>query len=417
MLELTEHISGNRQRILSRILVLRVIALLVALAVLFAFQFYLQRELNYSLLYGIAFWVLIYSIFTWVRLKGSKPVTDIELFMHLLVDGLILLVLVSFSGRASNPFIYYLLVLVAISAAIFSPKLTWLFAALSVVAYTAMLFFDIGAHLHHMVSDFQLHLVGMWVNFVGSTFLITYFVSTLATALRDREWRLAKAREANLENEQLVGIGALAASTVHALGTPLSTMAVTLGELKNDRLLDSDNADLLLSQIERCKQTMGKLALIAESKESGQYLTSVAQLLEELEEHYHLLNPPIMPSYELEGADGALINEGELLLYALINLVDNAVRAARSQVCVKALVREGVLELSIIDDGAGVPGDQLENFGKPNFSRLNGGLGIGVFLANTTVEKLKGNIVLFNPQESGSGKTTVIVEIPLAEYE
>ncbi|SMF47451.1 two-component system, sensor histidine kinase RegB [Alteromonadaceae bacterium Bs31] len=418
MLELTEHTSNNRQRILSRILVLRVIALLVALAVLLGFQFYLQRELNYSLLYSIAVMVLIYTVFTLLRLRRSKPVTDIELFVHLLMDGIILLVLVFYSGRASNPFIYYLLVLVAISAAIFNGRLAWSFAALSVFAYTALLYVDIGAHLHHMFTDFQLHLVGMWVNFVGSTMLISYFVSTLATALRDREVRLAKAREATLKNEQLIGIGALAASTMHALGTPLSTMAVTLSELKHDQVLDSENADLLLSQIERCKQTMGKLALIAESKKPDAQIAFVGDLIEELEEHYHLLCPRIMPCYDIEGsARDKAVNESVLLLYALINLVDNSIRAAKAEVLVKVAVQEDVLIITIVDDGPGVPAEMLEDFGKPNFSRQNGGLGIGVFLANTTLEKLDGSIVLFNPQESRSGKTTVVVELPLVKNE
>jgi len=66
-------------------------------------------------------------------------------------------------------------------------------------------------HSEHM-PNFQLHLVGMWVTFVVSAALITTFVSRMAAAIRSRELTLAKARENELRNEQLVAIGSLAAA-------------------------------------------------------------------------------------------------------------------------------------------------------------------------------------------------------------
>ena len=53
----------------------------------------------------------------------------------------------------------------------------------------------------------------------------------MANAIKVRELNLAEARENEIRNEQLVAIGTLAAGTAHALGTPLSTMAVLLTEL------------------------------------------------------------------------------------------------------------------------------------------------------------------------------------------
>jgi len=416
MLKLSAGTTGNRSQILGRILSLRLIALLVALCVLLVFQFYLHRSLSYPMLYGVTLVAIVYSFFTWLRSRSVTPVTDVELFSHLVVDAGILIVLVALSGRATNPFIYYLLVLVAINATIFSPVISWAFAALAIIAYSLLLYFDLGAHSHHLFSDFQLHLVGMWVNFVGSTVLINYFVSTLAAALRDRELRLSKAREQTLKNEQLIGIGTLAASTVHALGTPLSTMAIAIGEMKTEAAADTANLDLLLAQVERCKQTMGKLSMLAESQEDDRRTTTASDLFEDVKEHYLLLNPTVMPEIELAtDTENVRLSDSVLLLYALINLIDNAIRAASTSVRVQVKQKNASLQISIIDDGEGVPTEVLDNFGKPGISRMGGGLGIGVFLANTTVEKLNGSIILFNPHESRNGKTTVIVELPLVQ--
>ncbi|WP_075187824.1 ATP-binding protein [Teredinibacter haidensis] len=415
MLQLAQNQTGSRKKILYRILVLRAIALAIAFSVLAVFQFMLERPLDYPLLYGITFAAALYSAVTLLRLQSLTPVTDVELFFHLLMDALILLVLVAFSGRATNPFIYYLLVLVAISATIFTRAVSWVFAGLAVIAYTALLYLDLEEHIHHLFSDFQLHLIGMWVNFVGSTLLMHFFVSLLATALRDREVLLARSREETLKNEQLVAIGTLAASTVHALGTPLSTMAVMLGEMKQDTEVDLEDIGLLLGQVERCKQTMSKLSTIASNQESEYRVSPVAELFDDLEEHYHLLSPVRVPNFSMDSSvEQAQIHHSLLLLYALINLVDNAVRAAQSRVEVSAKVAGHKLQIKIKDDGHGMPADMVENFGKPNFSRQEGGLGIGIFLSNTTIEKLNGKIVLFNPSESRDGKTTVLVELPLA---
>ncbi|WP_185235171.1 sensor histidine kinase [Teredinibacter franksiae] len=413
MFQLTRTQGGDRRQILRGMLWLRVIALVGAFSMLAMFQLALARELDYPLLYSIAFAAVAYTIASFLRLRSGLPVTDLELLVHLLMDALILLVLVAFSGRATNPFIYYLLVLVAVSGTIFTRKVSWAFAALAVVAYTMLLYFDLEAHIHHLFSDFQLHLIGMWVNFVASTLLMNFFVSSLATALRDREVRLAHAREQTLKNEQLIGIGTLAASTVHALGTPLSTMAVMLGEMRAEQD-ETEDIELLLGQVDRCKSTLGRLSQLAGAEDQSETLL-VKALVEQLQEHYFLANPAVMPTFNLDGSAADVRLHSSLSLpYALINLIDNAIRAARKRVSVNVNASEDGVHVAIVDDGAGVPEALVENFGMPTLSRQQGGLGIGIFLANTTIDKLGGKIMLFNPGESRSGNTTVLVELARA---
>ena len=92
---------------------------------------------------------------------------------------------------------------------------------------------------HGWQADFNLHLLGMWFNFALSAVLIAWFVARMAQSLRERDQRLAVAREAALRNEQLVALGTLAAGAAHELGTPLSTIAVIATELERDRGHDS----------------------------------------------------------------------------------------------------------------------------------------------------------------------------------
>jgi len=405
----------NRNKILMRLVWLRMIVLMVAALVILVYQLYFDKPLHFWCLYIVLMLAGVFSVLTlvFVRLRGTSE--RLSLLMQLLVDMGIVIVLVSFSGRSGNPFIYYLLVPVAIGATLLAPAMSWLLTLLSVISYSVLLYLDLEKHIRHL-SEFQLHLLGMWVNFVASALLINGFVSNLAAALRDREHKLARAREQTLKNEQLIGIGTLAASTVHALGTPLSTMAVVLGEMQAVDGAPDEQHKLLFSQISRCKETLGRLSQLADTQRLPDSATTVDSLKDLLREHYQLMIPRVMPEFSVEPSTGGQrVTDNVLLKHALINLIDNAVSAAAETVSVHLKMSEdcpGFVQIAIVDDGPGLPEEYLDDFGEPTVSR-NDGLGIGVFLANSTIEKLSGEIVLYNPDKALSGNTTVIVKLPL----
>lgn len=422
-LTFNQTLSGNRRLILKRLLVLRVALLCAVVLALLSFTLVLEVKVQ-----GVAYLLPVVGFcFTgyWLALyrKGAS-VTDANLLRQLVFDAVFLLVLIYFTGGATNPFIYYLLVLVAISAAIFNSMVGWLFSAGCMLAYTFIMFTDVRGHVHHMSSDFRLHLLGMWVNFVGSAVLICFFVSRLATALRDRQIELSKVREETLKNEQLVGIGTLAASTVHALGTPLSTMAVVLGEMQHsykqgvakwDAATQNENVELMLGQIDRCKQTLSKLSLLSQQQQLGESNESLIQFIEELKEHYLLANPRIMPVITVEPAASLAtlyMAQSVLCRHAIINLVDNAIQAAVVKVDVRLAVDEAnnKFTIDIEDDGKGLPKDIEEQWGKPVVSQKDSGIGIGIFLSNSTVEKLGGKVQVKRKQQT----TLISVVLPVS---
>jgi len=64
--------------------------------------------------------------------------------------------------------------------------------------------------------------------------LIAYFGTTMAATLRTRAQALASARETNLRNEHDHRRCNAGRRTAHELSTPLSSIAVAAGELRND---------------------------------------------------------------------------------------------------------------------------------------------------------------------------------------
>ena len=166
-----------------------------------------------------------------------------------------------------------MLVLLALTATLLPQTFVNVFSIGGILIYTSFLLLDLSADRgmslspENEVMTFQLHLVGMWVIFLVSAILISVLITRMANAIKIRELNLAQARENELRNEQLVAIGTLSAGTAHALGTPLSTMAVLLTDLDNlnaEELRTNDiksDISLLRQQVTRCKNSLTQLNL------------------------------------------------------------------------------------------------------------------------------------------------------------
>jgi two-component system sensor histidine kinase RegB len=87
------------------------------------------------------------------------------------------------------------------------------------------------------------------------------------------------------------------------------------------------------------------------------------------------------------------------ILYGLGNILENAVDFARQSVEVDAWWNGETVEIMICDDGPGIAPEMLRRIGEPYLSRRpssdesqgqqgqHGGLGLGVFIARTLLER------------------------------
>ncbi len=410
-------LAKDRLILLERLLVLRALVLIASLLI-FAAGFLPQATpttiATLSFLFAIS---AVYSVFIWIRYRHGRLITNSVIAAQLLWDSLLILILVWVSGRSTNPFIYYLLVIIAISAGIFSQRIVWLFCLGGIAAYSLLMYLDFGQHMAHVTTNFRAHLLGMWINFVGSALLISFFISHLTMALRDRDRSLSLAREEILKNEQLIGIGTLAASTLHSIGTPLSTIAMTVAEIDE---IHNDNetksyTNLIKLQIDRCKQTMKKLSTLVGQDAHASDALDLQTLVDDIKEHFLLTNAEPMPHFTVDfPAENMALSGGLLLKHAIINLVDNAVQAAKDFVSVRFTQKQQQLRIIIEDDGGGMAPELLHGLGENIFTSKTSGLGIGFLLANSTIERLRGQVQFSNPDENNRQPyTRVIAEIPL----
>jgi signal transduction histidine kinase len=119
----------------------------------------------------------------------------------------------------------------------------------------------------------------------------------------------------------------------------------------------------------------------------------------------------IVKNYTMEPFE-IICNEGKLH-QAMLNILSNAVDAISGFGEIKLITEriEHTLCISIIDNGCGIPNDQISKLTDPFFTTKDPGKGTGLGLAVVyiTIQELNGSLE-FQSQE-GLG-TSVIIKIP-----
>ena len=122
------------------------------------------------------------------------------------------------------------------------------------------------------------------------------------------------------------------------------------------------------------------------------------------------------------GATGAEVyGDGALLVTALHNLIANAIQYSPdgSRVGVGVSMVDGVVEIAVTDQGAGIPEDELERVFErffrtdPARSRHTGGSGLGLSIVKHAVQNHGGDVRVWSRVGSGS---TFTIRLPQASY-
>lgn len=417
-------------RNLKRLVALRLIEVLAQMAVIVVASYVVGMALPTAVMFTLSGLLGLVTLLSWWRTRQPWPVSDAELSVHLLFDIGILTALLYFAGGATNPFVTLFLIPLSIAAALLPARHVWSIVVATVACYVMLLNDYVplpqgagsmsliatllpegmfGAHDAHGVhAEFGLHVLGMGLNFAISAVLIAWFVAHMAQSIRERDRRLAEAREQALRNEQLIALGTLAAGAAHELSTPLATMQVLAGELVREHAADAklrEDLQLLRTQAEQCKNILTRLSADAGVARAEQLqLIDVIEYFDGLLERWQLLRPQVQYTKEYSGDKSTQLLAEPALDQALLNLLNNAADASDAPVEISAQWDAKQLQLEIRDRGPGISDEVAARAGEAFFTTKGPGrgLGIGLFLANASIERAGGTVQLFNREGGGA---------------
>lgn len=350
------------------------------------------------------------------RARSNEPVGASELCGQLCVDLAALAILLYLSGGAANPLISLLLVPVAVAAFSLPGTLTAAIALIAIGLYSLLMWQFLPLPVADAERAARLHLTGMWLSFVVSATMIAWFVARMTASIRERDSRLAAAREQAMRDAGVVALGAMAAGAAHELGTPLATIAVVVGELEREVFENAEiRADLALvrEQLGICKGIISSMAERAgtlrpeqlQVQDAGAWLQGVCT-------RWQAMRPRASSRLALAGDTrvSPIVTEATLE-QALLNLLNNAADASDAEIEIELVRGEANVTIGIRDGGPGFPVEVLRQAGRIPVSSRHGGAGIGLLLAFSAIERLGGRMVLDNPA-TGGGR--VSIELPVA---
>ena len=401
-------------------------------------------------------WLVVLStaavnLYTSMRLETDDPVTEPEIFTQISIDVFAIAVLLYLTGGASNPITWVFLLPLIITAIMLPQAYAWYMVILTTSLYTMLIAFNIPlpsiephmpdpapllhsdienyqmlqhAHIMNDKSYFSLHMFGMWFGFVFSAGLVAFFVVELAKTLRDQERSLAEARENALRDERVIALGTLAASAAHDMGTPLGTIAIVAHELEQEypshRYPDLFEKMLIMQQqINRCKEALSVMSASAGEMraESGSAIL-VADYIDDVIKQWRTHKPGVKLNFIIDSnvATEAKIIAERTLTHSIINILNNAAEASPTELGIEfhATWDLDYITIKIRDFGPGFPPELVEFAGKQPVVSKKRGLGVGLFLTYSTINRLGGKINLYN---SNSGGACVEITLPLLNTE
>jgi two-component system sensor histidine kinase RegB len=344
----------------------------------------------------------LFNIYASWRSRTAQSMSVAELYAHLVVDIAELSWVVGWSGGVENPFSSLFLLPIALST--FSLPRRWLLAVTACAVLGFALAVLLGRplpHIHGVFGDsFDVHKLGMLVNFLVTAAMMLFFLARFAEAWRTRESELATLRERFARNEGIVALATHAASVAHELNTPLATLTLLTEELReqaSDPALRDDLA-VIRHLVDRCRDRVRELASPAQVSPGHARVE-----LESTVEQWRLFRPTVelIRTNRLDGPVHVDAAVGHLLLVLLNNAADASEQAGVAKVELALEAGNGSLEGRIRDYGVGfdhvvpkLPGELMRT-SKP------GGLGIGLALSHATMERLGGELSMTSAGEGG----------------
>ena len=242
---------------------------------------------------------------------------------------------------------------------------------------------------------------------------------SLATANKE----LREAQERLVRAEKLATIGQLSAAIAHEIRNPLGTIKNSVyyigdqlqgSQLLEDDLFISQFLDIMDAEVKRADKTITDLTDFSRtntrpndlsttqlepildsalsSTETNGYVKIVKQLPE---------NPP------------EVLVDGSEMVRAFANLIRNASEAMPDggTLTITARSCDDMVEIQFTDTGCGMPEDHLSKVFDPLYTTKPRGMGLGLAIVNSIIERHSGSIHVVSQENKG---TTFSVQIPAA---
>ena len=354
-----------------------------------------------------------------IYINQETQLIDRMSFIFLSIDTLQLSCLIYLTGGIINPFSIFLIIPAIFSSSNLGFKSNLLSVSLTVLVIIFLTFFNqplpypINEHFH--VDSYYYYSIP--IAYIIALLFLNYFASTFGSESRIRKEALNKMEEIMSKEHELLSLGGQAAAAAHSLGTPFSTMKIIstdlLEQFKDNEDVKKD-IELLSSQLERCSEILRKLTLnpiieddfIDGDLTMADYVDQIVKSFQEISKKDFIVNID-------QNSNPLNIIKSIEIIYGLRNFIGNANKFSTNKIFINIKSDSNLTEVMIEDDGEGYPKDVLSKIGEPYIKSIKSsiksksGLGLGIFIGKTLLEKNYANILCKNSETRGGAEVSI----------
>ena len=380
--------------------------------------FYFNFEFNFVYANLIIFLGILSNIYL-IFIYNKSQLSDRSSLVFLIIDILQLSVLIYLTGGVVNPFIIFLLIPTVFASSNLGLRTNILLVLITIFVIIFLTFYSedlprpLSNHFH--VNSYYYYSIPTAL--IVALVFLNYFAIIFGAESRLRKEALNKMEEIMAKEHEMLSLGGQAAAAAHSLGTPLSTIKIITHELKNQLKDKKDiiqDIELLSSQVERCNQILKRLSLnpneeddfIDEDLSIRDYLKEIILSFKETSDKEFILN------FE-QDLNSIKIPKTIEIIYGLRNFIGNANKFSSKKIYINLTTNNEFTEIIIEDDGNGFSSNILSKIGEPYLKnskqafKEKSGLGLGIFIGKTLLEKKFAKIICRNSQKR-SGAEVII---------
>ena len=397
---------------------LRWIAIIGQLITINVVYFYFNFKFNF-VLSNVVILIGVLSNLYLIYIHQRTQLLDIEAFIFLLLDILQLSFLIYLTGGISNPFSIFLILPTIFSSSNLGMKSNFLLVTIISLIIIFLTFFNYPlsytANEHFHVDAYYYYSTP--IALIIALIFLNYFALSFGTESRLRKEALNKIEEIMSKEQELFSLGGQAAAAAHSLGTPFSTIKIISTDLLKQFKYDNEvkkDIELLASQIDRCSEILKKLTLnpiieddfIDSDLSIADYINEIVKSFQEISKKEFIINCD-------QNFNSFNIIKSIEIIYGLRNFIGNANKFADNKVFINIKSDSNFTEIIIEDDGAGYPKDVLRKIGEPYIKsfkstvKSKSGLGLGIFIGKTLLEKNYANILCKNSKTRGGAEVSI----------
>jgi two-component system, sporulation sensor kinase B len=251
--------------------------------------------------------------------------------------------------------------------------------------------------LHLMVSSTMI----IWITLV----LTIYLIENRLEQMRIKK-ELIKAEKFNVVSQ-------LAASVAHEIRNPMTTVRGFMQLLQGENLSKEQKnfIDISIQELDRAQVVINQYLSLAKPQ-TDEY--EVFNLSEAMNESVDVMSAyAVMNSIEIKkDIENDLMAKGLKLeiQQVFINILKNGIEAIKENGEITASAtrnKDGHVVITIKDNGAGMPAEQLKSLGRPYYSTKEKGTGLGMTVCYQIVKRMKGEIRV--ESQLGAGTTFTIL--------